>query len=164
MLRATLKGLAAHKLRMSLTALAIVLGVGFVAGTFVLTDTINKTFTDLFDQVTKGVDVAVRTNATFNAQGGQTRAPMPASVLDQVKGVDGVAAAEGSVNGYAQFIGKNGKPVTTGGAPTLGTSLSEVPQLQAGATLREGSRPSGLGEVAVDAHTAKARTSTSTTR
>src|SRR6266568_1216241 len=99
MLRATLKGLAAHKLRMSLTALAIVLGVGFVAGTFVLTDTINK---------------------TFNAQGGQTRAPMPASVLDQVKGVDGVAAAEGSVNGYAQFIGKNGKPVTTGGAPTLG--------------------------------------------
>src|SRR6266571_5363560 len=155
MLRATLKGLAAHKLRMSLTALAIVLGVGFVAGTFVLTDTINKTFTDLFDQVTKGVDVAVRTNATFNAQGGQTRAPMPASVLDQVKGVDGVAAAEGSVNGYAQFIGKNGKPVTTGGAPTLGVSMSSVPQLQSSTTIREGQRPSGPGQVAVDAGTAK---------
>ncbi len=155
MLGATLKGLAAHKLRMSLTALAIVLGVGFVAGTFVLTDTINKTFTDLFDQVTKGVDVAVRTNATFNAQGGQTRAPMPASVLDQVKGVDGVAAAEGSVNGYAQFIGKNGKPVTTGGAPTLGVSMSSVPQLQSSTTIREGQRPSGPGQVAVDAGTAK---------
>jgi len=155
MLKATLKGLAAHKLRMSLTALAIVLGVGFVAGTFVLTDTISKTFDNLFNQVTQGVDVAVRTNATFNAQGGQTRAPMPASVLDQVKGVQGVAAAEGSVNGYAQFIGKNGKPVTTGGAPTLGVSLSSVPQLQSATTLRSGTRPSGPDQVAIDAATAK---------
>jgi putative ABC transport system permease protein len=155
MLKATLKGLAAHKLRMSLTALAIVLGVGFVAGTFVLTDTINKTFNDLFNQVTKGVDVAVRTNATFSSEGNQVRAPMPASVLDQVKAVNGVAAAEGSVSGYAQFIGKNGKPVTTGGAPTLGVSLSSVPQLQAGSTIREGQRPSGPDQVAVDAATAK---------
>ncbi|HEX9342544.1 MAG TPA: FtsX-like permease family protein [Actinomycetota bacterium] len=155
MLKATLKGLAAHKLRMSLTALAIVLGVGFVAGTFVLTDTINKTFDNLFNQVTQGVDVAVRTNATFNAQGGQTRAPMPSSVLDQVKGVQGVAAAEGSVNGYAQFIGSNGKPVTTGGAPTLGVSLSSVPQLQSATTLRGGARPTSSDQVAIDAATAK---------
>lgn len=155
MLKATLKGLAAHKLRMSLTALAIVLGVGFVAGTFVLTDTINKTFNDLFNQVTKGVDVAVRSSATFSSEGNQVRAPLPATLLDQIKAVNGVAAAEGSVSGYAQFIGKNGKPVTTGGAPTLGISLSSVPQLQAAATVREGQRPSGPDQVAVDAATAK---------
>src|SRR6266571_3614362 len=160
MWKVVLRGLTSHKLRMALTALAVVLGVAFVAGTFVLTDTINRTFTDLFDQTTKGVDVAVRNKATFTGSGGQQRAPIPAALAGQLKQkVPGVLEAEGNVIGYAQFVGKNGKPVTTGGAPTLGTSLSEVPQLQAGATLREGSRPSGLGEVVVDAHTAKARTS-----
>jgi putative ABC transport system permease protein len=57
---ATLKGLLAHKLRLALTALAIVLGVGFVAGTYVLTDTINATFTTLFGQITQGTDASVR--------------------------------------------------------------------------------------------------------
>jgi len=154
MWRVTIKGLAAHKLRLALTALAIILGVGFVAGTFVLTDTINRTFTDLFTQTTKGVDVAVRTKATFSGQNGQQRAPMPAALLAQVKSVPGVKVAEGGVSGYAQFVGKNGDAVTTGGAPTLGVSLNTDPQLQAGATLRQGHRPSGPDQVAVDAHTA----------
>jgi putative ABC transport system permease protein len=155
MWKVVFRGLSAHKLRLALTALAIVLGVGFVAGTFVLTDTINRTFTDLFEQTTKGIDVAVRTGATFPGGGNPQRAPMPASVLDQVQAVPGALHAEGSVAGYAQFVGKNGKPVTTGGAPTLGISLSTAPQLQAGATLREGARPNGPGQVAIDAHTAK---------
>ena len=155
MWKATLKGLLAHKLRLALTALAIVLGVGFVAGTYVLTDTINRTFNDLFKQTTKGIDVAVRAKASFSNEGNQQRTPMPASLLDQVKAVPGVKAAEGSVNGYAQFIGKNGKPVTTGGAPTLGVSLTTTPELQAAATVRAGRLPSGPGEVAIDAHTAQ---------
>src|ERR1051325_6315489 len=105
MWRGTLRGLTAHKLRFALTALAIVLGVGFVTGTFVLTDTINRTFEDLFKQTTKGVDVAIRTKATFTGQGGEQRAPVPASVLARVNSeVPGVKAAEGSVFGYAQFI------------------------------------------------------------
>jgi putative ABC transport system permease protein len=153
MWKVTLKGLLAHKLRLLLTMLAIVLGVGFVAGTYVLTDTINKTFTDLFRQTTKGVDVAVRTNTTFSAQGNEQRAPMPAAVRDQVAAVDGVQVAEGTVNGYAQFVGHNGKAVTTGGAPTLGVSLHTVPELQA-STVREGTLPREPGQVAVDAHTA----------
>src|SRR5262249_18018918 len=103
MWKVTLRGLLAHKLRLLLTMLAIVLGVGFGAGTFVLTDTINKTFNDLFRQTTKGVDVAVRTDTTFTMQGNEQRAPMPAAVRDQVAAVDGVQAAEGSVVGYAQF-------------------------------------------------------------
>jgi putative ABC transport system permease protein len=151
----TLRGLTAHKLRFALTALAIILGVGFVAGTFVLTDTINRTFEELFTQTTKGVDVAVRTKATFNGQGGEQRAPMPASVLDRVtSGVPGVKA-EGSVFGYAQFVDKTGKAVTTGGAPSIGVSLNTVPELQAAATLRDGALASGPGQVAMDAHTAK---------
>jgi putative ABC transport system permease protein len=155
MWKVTLRGLTAHKLRLVLTALAIVLGVGFVAGTYVLTDTIDRTFTQLFEQTTKGVDVAVRTRDTFSSEGNEQRAPMPATLLGTVTAVPGVGAAEGSVAGYAQFVGKDGKPVAAGGAPTIGVSLSTVPQLQAGATLREGRRPSGPGEVAVDAHTAQ---------
>ena len=155
MLNATLKGLLAHKLRLAATALAIVLGVSFVAGTYVLTDTITATFDNLFKQVTQGIDVAVRTRATFSSQGFETREPMPASVLDQVKAVDGVSVAEGNVTGFAQFVGKDGKPVTTGGAPTLGVSFAQDTQFTAGSEIRAGRLPVGPDEVAVDAKTAE---------
>jgi putative ABC transport system permease protein len=155
MLNATLKGLMAHKLRLAATALAIVLGVSFVAGTFVLTDTITATFDNLFKQITQGIDVAVRTESNFSSQGSQIREPMPAAVLDQVKAVDGVRVAEGNVTGYAQLVGKDGKPVTTGGAPTLGVSFAHDTQFTAGSTIRAGRLPRGPGEVAVDARTAE---------
>jgi putative ABC transport system permease protein len=154
MWNATLKGLLAHKLRLAATALAIVLGVSFVAGTYVLTDTISATFDNLFKQVTKGIDVAVRTNATFSSQGMEVREPMPASVLDQVTAVPGVRVAEGNVTGYAQFVGKDGKPVTTGGAPTLGVSFAADTPFTAGSEIRAGRLPRGPGEVVVDAKTA----------
>jgi putative ABC transport system permease protein len=153
--KATLKGLLAHKFRLAATALAIVLGVGFVAGTYVLTDTMNSAFKDLFKTVTQGTDVAIRTKATFGQnQNGDVRDPIPASVLQQVKAVDGVRAADGTVQGFAQFVGKDGNPVTTGGAPTLGVSVSADPALQGATTLRAGQLPSGPNEVAVDARTA----------
>ena len=63
--------------------------------------------------------------------------------------------AEGSVTGFAQFIDKDGKPVTTGGAPTLGVSISSAPELQAGTTVRSGRLPSGPDEMVVDAQTAE---------
>jgi putative ABC transport system permease protein len=154
MWKVTLRGLAAHKLRLALTGLAVVLGVAFVSGTYVLTDTINQTFTELFKNTSKGVDVAVRSAENFSSQGNDQREPMPASVADRIRGVDGVAAAEGSVSGYAQFVGKDGKPVTTGGAPTLGVSLSSVPQLQS-TPVRSGALPRGPDQVAVDASTAR---------
>jgi putative ABC transport system permease protein len=153
--KATLKGLLAHKLRLAATALAIVLGVSFVAGTYVLTDTINATFTNLFDEVTQGIDVAVRSEDVFSGQMGEVRDPMPEEVLNEVKAVDGVKVAEGSVTGFAQFVDKDGKPVTTGGAPTLGVSVGTAPELQAGTTVRSGRLPSGPNEVAVDAQTAE---------
>jgi putative ABC transport system permease protein len=154
MLNVTIKGLLSHKLRLLLTALAIVLGVSFVSGTYVLTDTMKATFTGLFQNVTKGTDVVVHTKESFTGQQGDVRDPMPESLLAQVQRVDGVKVAEGSVSGYAQFVGKNGKPVTTGGAPTLGVSASQAPELQSSTTLRSGQRPTGPDQVAVDARTA----------
>ena len=155
MRKATLKGLLAHKFRLAATALAIVLGVSFVAGTYVLTDTINATFTNLFDEVTQGIDVAVRSRDVFTGQMGEVRDPIPEEVLNEVKAVDGVKVAEGSVTGFAQFVDKDGKPVTTGGAPTLGVSISSAPELQAGTTVRSGRLPSGPDEMVVDAQTAE---------
>src|SRR5207247_9910018 len=100
MLNATLKGLAAHKLRLALTALAIVLGVSFVAGTYVLTDTISKIFDELFQNVTQNVDVVVRSKDTISSEGDRLREPLPASLAGRIGKVDGVKSAEGRVSGY----------------------------------------------------------------
>jgi putative ABC transport system permease protein len=153
--KATLKGLLAHKLRLAATALAIVLGVSFVAGTYVLTDTIKASFDDLFTQVTEGIDVAVRSEATFGGFEGEVRDPMPAALLERIKAVDGVRVAEGSVTGYAQLVGKDGKAVATGGAPSLGVSFNTDTAFTAGSTFRAGRAPSGPNEVAIDAKTAE---------
>ncbi len=156
MTRAILKGVFAHKLRLFLTAMAVVLGVSFVAGTFVLTDTINHTFDVLFHEVSAGADVSVRAVSGFGANAGAdaVRDTVPASVLDIVKRVPGVQAAEGTVGGSAQFIDKAGKAVTTTGAPTLGfnwTSTTALTPLR----LRTGRAPEKAGEVVVDVTTAK---------
>jgi len=154
--KATLKGLLAHKLRLAATALAIVLGVSFVAGTYVLTDTITASFDNLFKQVTQGIDVAVRSKETFGGfDTGEVRDPMPASLLERVRAVDGVRVAEGSVTGYAQLVGKNGKAVTTSGAPSLGVSFNQDSAFTAGSTVRSGRLPTGPDDVAIDAKTAE---------
>ncbi len=109
MLRITLKSLFARKLRLVLSALAIVLGVGFVAGTLVLTDTMNRTFDNLFADIDKNTSVKVRAQSNLDTSGadqsngvsGGSGKPVPASVLDQVRAVPGVAEAVGTVQGFA---------------------------------------------------------------
>ncbi|HYT29918.1 MAG TPA: FtsX-like permease family protein [Actinomycetota bacterium] len=159
MWRATLKGLLAHKVRLGLTALAIVLGVGFVSGTYLLTDTMNRAFDNLFQQANQGVAVSVHAQAKFKGTGGGglTAGPpqrIPAALLDSVRQVPGVRDAEGSLTGYAQLVGKDGKAITTGGAPTFGVSWQTDTDLS-GADLRQGRAPAAPGEVAVDAATAR---------
>jgi putative ABC transport system permease protein len=79
MRRATLKSLLAHKLRLALTATAVVLGVAFISGTLVLTDTLNATCTNLFGDAYRNVDVAVRAKSAFGT--GDDREPVPAVLL-----------------------------------------------------------------------------------
>ena len=153
MWKLTVKNLKARKLRLAMTALAVVLGVGFVSGTFVLTDTMNSAFDNLFADVTRGIDVFVRSESEFESQLGGSRKPIDAGLVATVKAVDGVRAAAGSVGGYAQFVDKEGKAVTTGGAPTLGSSWYDEPK--GSLTIRRGRAPSGPGEVLVDAGTAR---------
>jgi putative ABC transport system permease protein len=157
MLRATVKSLLAHKLRLALTALAIVLGVGFVSGTYVLTDTINSIFDDLFKTTTQGTDVQVRTREAFpDNQGNTVREPVPASLEAQIRAVDGVQATQGSVTGIAQLIDKDGKPLSSQ-APTIGLSFGPVQDLNGSVVARQGRLPAGPEEAVLDARTAKAK-------
>ncbi len=102
MLRAALRSLLQHKLRLSLTLLAVVVGVAFVAGTYIFTDSLKRSFDALFDapqpDVTISVDTGTQAGGPGGAPGGLDQAPtMPGSLVDAVAAVDGVAAAYGTV-------------------------------------------------------------------
>jgi putative ABC transport system permease protein len=154
MWKVTIKGLLAHKLRLGLTALAIVLGVTFISGTFVLTDTLHNTFSSLFGNIYAKVDFQVRGVAQLGSGGNAVRNELPESLLATVRAVPGVSAAEGQVTGYAQYIGHNGKAIQTGGAPTLGVSFDPDSQLSS-LHLIAGRPPATSTEVVMDAGTAQ---------
>jgi putative ABC transport system permease protein len=154
MWRVTIKGLLAHKLRLALTALAIVIGVTFIAGTLVLTDTLHSTFDTLFSNIYQNIDFQVRGVAQLGSGGTATRNPVPESVLSTVRGVPGVEAADGSVAGYAQYVAPDGKAITTGGAPTLGISFDPNPQLSQ-LRLSQGTAPTSSNDVVMDLGTAE---------
>jgi putative ABC transport system permease protein len=156
MRRVILKGLLAHKLRLALTALAIVLGVTFISGTFVLTDTLHNTFTTLFSRVYQNVDFQVRGTAAFSNSGNSdaSRNPIPESIAATVRQIHGVAYAEGTVGGFAQFVAPDGKAISNGGAPTLGLSFDPNPRLSS-LQLSAGSAPTSSHDVVMDAGTAQ---------
>ncbi|WP_169946286.1 ABC transporter permease [Microbispora sp. H11081] len=156
MLRVALKGLAARKLRLVLTAISIALGVSFVTGTFVLGDTMTATFDKMYSDLGQGTDVTVRGRPAFTDTTtlGSGRA-MPEAVVDTVRKVPGVAAAEGGLTGYALMLDKSGTPIQPGGAPTLGVSYAQDRGLAGAIAPRAGRGPSGPGETAIDAATAR---------
>jgi putative ABC transport system permease protein len=154
MWKATLANLRAHRLRLILTALSIVLGVAFVTGTLVFTDTLHNTFDQLFKGVDGKISVQVREPSPVNDQyGNKAFIPMPASILPQVAHLPGVAASEGSVSGFAQLVDKHNKAITTTGAPTIGASYGTVREIS-GFSLASGHAPQGPGEVVIDKGTA----------
>jgi putative ABC transport system permease protein len=155
MLTAALKGMLAHKLRVFLTATSIALGVAFLAGTLMLTNSMQSAFDTLFHTVSSGTDVVVRAQSDSDSADPAARPPLPAQVLDPVRGIDGVAAAEGSVEGYALLTDSEGKPIQPSAAPTQGGTLSVDPSLRGDITLRDGRVPERPGEVAIDASSAE---------
>src|SRR4051812_1094449 len=157
MFRTTLKGLLAHKLRLLTTALAVTLGVAFMAGTLVFTDTITRTFDNLFANVYKTTDAVVRADKAFSgpAMSGDQRPRIDVSLLDTVKGVNGVASAEGGTEGYARIVDKNGKPLGNPeqGAPTIGASWTTDPALNVW-KLAAGTAPLADNEMVIDKQSA----------
>jgi putative ABC transport system permease protein len=121
---ATLKGLLARKLRLALTTLAVLLGVAFVTGTFVVTDTMERSFDQIFRRTVTDIDLVVRARDPFTG-GGSQRTRIPDSSLPAVRQVDGVATADGATFGYAQFVDREGNSIQNGLAPTIGLSWPE---------------------------------------
>lgn len=158
MLRYSLRNLLTSKLRLLLTMASVVVGVGFVAGTFVLSDTMVKAFEELYSGLTSGTDVVVRSQSAYDADvtttGGQVR-PLDERLVSRVRAVPGVDVAEGSVFGFALIIDPDGQPIQPGGAPTFGTSIAQDRRLSGAGTIREGRAPHGRHQVVVDAQTAR---------
>ena len=157
MTKVALRGLMDHKGRLVSTLLAVALGVAFVAGVLMLTDTMNKSFDDLFATAFEGTDAVVRSDQTVDdGFGGEIRSRVDASILDDVRGAPDVAEAEGVVQGFARIIDKDGDPVgdPAMGPPTFGGNWSEVDQLN-GFTLAEGRAPRTDREVVIDRGSAK---------
>jgi len=153
MFKVIMRGLLARKFRLVATALAVTLGVAFMAGTLVLTDTFGQVFNDLSAGVYKGTDADVRATAVFNGPqftGGQ-RPFVDASLADTLSRVPGVAAAEGSAFGYTRLIGKDGKALgnPANGAPTLGGNWNQVTALNPWHLLA-GHAPQAAGQVVID--------------
>ncbi len=158
MLRVTWRNLLARKLRLLLSAFAIVLGVAFVAGSLVFTDTIDRAFDDIVGGSTSDATVRFK-GAVADEETGTVQADtrsIPAPLVDELAAQPGVARADGTVEGLGLFIvGDDGKLVGGQGAPTLAFNFNDAPAItgEPAVTIVEGEEP-GPDEVALDERTA----------
>jgi putative ABC transport system permease protein len=152
MVAVALKGLAARKLRALSTILAVLLGVALVAGTYILTDTINRSFDDIFTTALEGTDVVV-TPKEIVAQDTSEPPPFSAALLPRVERVPGVEKAEGGIFSMVRLTDAKGDPLGNGFAPQFASSVSEKPFDVA--TYVDGRAPSGAREAALDQATAE---------
>jgi putative ABC transport system permease protein len=159
-IRVALRGLLGRKLRATLTALAIVLGVAMMSGTFVLTDTIDKAFSTIFDESYAGTDVVVSgKGADISFQGLEAQAPpVDESLVAEVNALPDVEIASGSVadETNTKIIGSDGKAINTQGAPSLGFGIETGPEVERFNPLNlvAGTWAERDGQVVIDAGTA----------
>jgi putative ABC transport system permease protein len=152
-----LKGLMGRKLRSALTAIAIILGVAMVSGTYILTDTIKGAFNTVFSDVYKHTDAQItgRSAISNNNNGGGVTAPsVPESLLGRVRALPGVATASGGISDQAGLVGHDGKVIARGGAPGLAFSYSPAGQRFNPLTLTSGNWPASAGQIDIDDATA----------
>ena len=155
MTRFALTSLLGRKFRTVLTALAIVLGVAMMSGSYVLTDTIDKAFDAIFVDSYAGTDAVVTgKDAGFGFEGESAQSPpIPEDMLDRVRSIDGVEVATGSVQDFqTKLLRPDGEEIDTGGAPSFAFGIETAPEYDRFNPLNlvEGRWPSGGGEVAVD--------------
>ena len=155
MMRVALKGLAGRKLRSALTALAIVLGVAMVSGTYILTDTIDNGFGAVFTQSYKSSDAVISPKTGFGEEQAGAGG-FPAKVLDDVRRVPAVSAASGSIVDEARLIDRDGDVLGSSSAPPLAFGLDpRADERLNPLRLTDGEFPASSREVAIDKATAK---------
>ena len=150
MFRLTIKELAARKLRLLTTAFAVLLGVAFMAGTIVFTDTIGATFDSVLAEANEGVDAYVRTPSEIDLGYGEPGPRLDASLIDTVASADGVDQAALRINGYAQLVGLDGNPVgDLAKSPAFGSNWVDVDELNP-YELASGHAPASGDEIVID--------------
>ena len=156
MWRVTWRNLIARKVRLFLSAFAIVLGVAFVAGSFIFTDAMGGAFSGIIKGGTADVEIAPTGANDFDSV--QDSRTIDGSVVEGLRGLDGAA----DVNPYNQLlalyvVGEDGKVVGGNGPPGLAFSDNDTVALTGKPIIAyvAGSRPAGPGEVALDVATAK---------
>ncbi len=152
MLALVLRGFTQRKLRVALTAVAIALGVALMAGTYILTDTINQTFAGIFQTANRGHDVVITPNKPFGSKRVPI-SPITEQALAQVRRTPGVAQAAGSIFSVGTLLSLDGKRLSTGGAPAF--VASEVPKRFESFDVVHGRFPANADEVAIDEATAE---------
>jgi putative ABC transport system permease protein len=156
MIGVALKGLAGRKVRALLTALAVVIGVAMVSGTFILTDTMQKSFNGLFTETSAKTDAVIRGKEVVKNSTSGSGVTIPAATLDKVRALPQVEAAAGDVSpaeaNVADIIGENGKAVAK---ESVGGSYDAANARFSPFRFKTGKPPHGPGEVAIDAGTAR---------
>jgi putative ABC transport system permease protein len=152
MTRLVLRGFLQRKLRVVLTAIAIALGVALMAGTYILTDTINQSFAGIFKTAAKGDDVVVSPTETLGREKRAQESPITTAMLARVRAVPGVAEAAGGIFTPGTFLDLKRKRLTTGAAPAF--IAGELPKRFESFSPVRGRFPTTANEVALDEATA----------
>ena len=147
-----LRNLGARKLRTFLTSLAVILGIMMVAGTYVLTDTIDQSFDKIFTESNEGIDAVVTSREAVDTDDG-SEPSFPASVLEKVRATEGVGKAQGGIfDQQVAILDKDGDPIGGNGAPTFGASDLDEPF--DAFTYVQGGKPKAANQVVIDKQTA----------
>ncbi|HUB35828.1 MAG TPA: FtsX-like permease family protein [Solirubrobacteraceae bacterium] len=148
-----LRGFAQRKVRALLTGVAIALGVALMAGTYILTDTINGAFAEVFSASYHNKAVVVTPKETLGRRVAAETSPLNEAMLARVRAVPGVAAASGGISSRATLLNTRGERLTSGHAPSL--IGAEQPARFESFTAAQGHLPRAAGEVAIDQATAQ---------
>ncbi|MFD4031527.1 ABC transporter permease [Streptomyces sp. NPDC058637] len=151
MFRTAVRNILAHKARLLMTVLAVMLGVAFVSGTLVFTDTLGNAFRN---QSAKSYDKIAVAVTTYAERGDDETAAVDAATLKKIQGLDGVAEATGRVSGFAGVADPDGKLIGNGWSNTganfsVGTNGEDEQY-----TFTDGAGPAEAGQVALDKETA----------
>ncbi|AOP45486.1 ABC transporter permease [Streptomyces lydicus] len=155
MFRTALRNVLAHKARLLMTVLAVMLGVAFVSGTLVFTSTVSDAFRASSQKGYDNVDVAIQPRSSDSRTGAPGAAPaLDQKLLDKAAHVPGAASATGSVSGFTAIADKKGQLIGNGFSTRGGNYFAGKDGKDARYPMRSGAAPEGPHEFALDAHTA----------
>ncbi|KOT94338.1 membrane protein [Streptomyces sp. NRRL F-4711] len=152
--KTSMRNFFAHKGRMALSAVAVLLSVAFVCGTLVFTDTMNTTFDKLFAVTSSDVTVSPKDAKSEETPQNGVPESLPASTLEKIRSADGVESVEGAVVSMNVTIvnADNDNVGATSGAPTLAGNWTrnDLRSME----ITSGHAPRGPTETMVDSDTA----------